>query len=178
MERSITFDQVLDLETTTVDVEIGCDDNHDLASRTLVGKICSERFVNKGAVKAILSRAWGNLSGMKITYMGTNMLMFTFEDKVEALEVIRKGPLYVMNNLVSFQYWIPDISAYELNYDMVSFWIQIHGLPLGALSTTAALKIMATFGSVKEVEDPRVEGHLLRTFIRVRVEINITNQFL
>lgn len=47
----------------------------------------------------------------------------------------------------------------------------MHGLPLGALNTMVVSKIMATFGTVKEVEDPRVEGNLLRTFMRARVEI-------
>lgn len=34
---------------------------------------------------------------------------------------------------------------------------------------------MATFGAVKEVEDPKVEGSFLRTFIRVRMEINVNH---
>lgn len=130
MEKGVAIERVIDPEATTVDVDLECDDSLDLATRTLVGKILPARFINKGAVNAIFSRAWGNPVGLKITEMGTNMLMFTFEDKKEAMEVIRKGHWYVMNNLVSFQYWIPNISAYELDYAMVSFWVQIHGLPL------------------------------------------------
>lgn len=175
MEKDLAIERSTDPEATIVDVELECDDSLDLATRTLVGKIFSGRFINKGAAKAILSRAWGDLSGLKITEMGTNMLMFTFEDKKDALEVIRKGQWYVMNNLVSFQYWVLDISAYELDFAMVSFWVQIHGLPLGALNTMVASKIMATFGSVKEVEDPKVEGSFLRTYIRVRTELNVNH---
>lgn len=171
MEKGIVRGKENDPETTTVDVEIGGDESLELARRTLVSKILSGRFINKGAVKNILSKAWGEPAGLKITEMGHNMLTFTFSEMKEALEVIRKGPWYVMNNLVSLQFWIPDASAFELDFSLISFWIQVHGLPLGALNTMVVSKIMATFGTVKEVEDPRVEGNLLRTFMRARVEI-------
>ncbi|KAJ1418795.1 hypothetical protein SESBI_15734 [Sesbania bispinosa] len=70
-----------------------------LARRSLVGKILSQKLINRGAVKNILAKAWEN---------------------------------YV-------------------NFDKVSFWLQIHGMPLDVLNTRNAAKIVATFAEVMEV---------------------------
>lgn len=86
-----------------------------------------------------------------------------------------KGPWYVMNHVVNLQYWIPEASVYELDYARVAFWVQIHGLPLGAMAPRNAAKLMSALGEVLEVEDPMMEGNLLRSFMRVRVYFNVNN---
>lgn len=51
---------------------------------------------------------------------------------------------------------------YELDFNRISFWVQIHGLPLGAMNVKNATKLMTVVGEVLEVEDPMVDGNLLR----------------
>lgn len=51
--------------------------------------------------------------------------------------------------------------------------MQIHGLPFAAMTVTNASKIMTKVGEIMEVEDPMVEGCLLRSFMRVRVNFDI-----
>ncbi|KAJ1440754.1 hypothetical protein SESBI_01827 [Sesbania bispinosa] len=51
--------------------------------------------------------------------------------------------------------------------------MQIHGLPLDTLSTKNVAKIVGKFGEVLEEENPMVEGKLLRTFIKVRMLIDL-----
>lgn len=46
-------------------------------------------------------------------------------------------------------------------------------MPLGTMTTKNAVKIIERMGDVKEVENPLVDGKLLRIFMRVRVEIDI-----
>lgn len=88
---------------------------------------------------------------------------------------MRKGPWYVMNHVVSLQYWIPEASVYELDFNRISVWVQIHGLPLGAMNVKNATKLMSVVGEVLDVEDPMVDGNLLRSFMRVRVCLNVNN---
>ncbi|KAJ1395289.1 Zinc finger, CCHC-type [Sesbania bispinosa] len=54
----------------------------------------------------------------------------------------------------------------------------VHGLPLDVMSTSNAAKIVQRFGEVIEVENPEVEGKLLRTFIRVRARVNVKEQLV
>ncbi|KAJ1437907.1 hypothetical protein SESBI_03332 [Sesbania bispinosa] len=119
-----------------------------LARRSLVGKILSQKLLNRGAVKSILAKAWENYDPSK-------------------------APQYIMGHLLSLQFWVPEAAIYEVNFDKVSFWIQIHGLPLDVMNANNAAKIIKNFGEVLEVENPEAEGRLLRTFIRVRALVNI-----
>lgn len=61
---------------------------------------------------------------------------------------------------------------YQLDFARVSFWVQLCGLPLGAMNI---VKPMSALGEVLEVEDSMVDGNLLRSFIRVRVYFNVNN---
>ncbi|KAJ1396214.1 Zinc finger, CCHC-type [Sesbania bispinosa] len=94
-------------------------------------------------------------------------------DKKEALEIIKKGAWFIMGFLLSLQFWVPEAAIYEVDFDHISFWIQIHGLPLEVMNTGNAAKIIGKIGDVLEVENPEVEGKLLRTFVRVRARVNI-----
>ncbi|KAJ1394729.1 hypothetical protein SESBI_33979 [Sesbania bispinosa] len=78
--------------------------------------------------------------------MGVNLLLFTFQDKKEVLEVIKKGPWFVMGHILSLQSWVPQASVYELNFNKVSFWVQLHGLPLDMMNTKNAAKIVNCIG--------------------------------
>lgn len=60
----------IDPKLTIVEVDIEYEDSLEVEKWTLVGKILTGRFLNKGAVKAILSKAWREIldldSGLNI----------------------------------------------------------------------------------------------------------------
>lgn len=60
----------------------------------------------------------------------------------------------------------------EIDFSKIPIWVQIHGLPMAAMTVTNAGKIMKLVGNVLEVEDSMVDGVLLRSFMRVRVDFN------
>ncbi|KAJ1389792.1 hypothetical protein SESBI_37989 [Sesbania bispinosa] len=158
-----------------ITIELESDDLHSLqlARRSLVGKILVSKTLNKGAVKNILLKAWRTPNEVQVTDMGIKKFLFTFTTKDEAKEVMDKDPWYVMGNIISLQYWVPQISAHEILFDRVPFWIQLYGLPLEMMTTTNAAKIMGKIGEVQEVENPFVGNHLIRTFITVKTRIDI-----
>lgn len=79
-----------------------------------------------------------------------------------------------MGHLLSLQYWIPEVAVYEIEFSVVPFWVQLHGLPLGTMTTKNAVKLMEQLGEIVEVENPLIDGQLLRSFMRVRVQLDIT----
>ncbi|KAJ1419084.1 Zinc finger, CCHC-type [Sesbania bispinosa] len=56
-----------------------------LTQCALVGKIFSNKALNKGVVKSILSKAWGEPLNLQITDMGVNVFLFNFNNKKEGL---------------------------------------------------------------------------------------------
>ncbi|KAJ1379424.1 hypothetical protein SESBI_46904 [Sesbania bispinosa] len=162
------------LEGSTIVLEGEEEGNLELAKRSLVGRILWEKPLNRGAVKQILSKAWGEeQDDLKITDLGVNIFMFTFSDLRKAKGVMERGPWNVMGHLISLQYWVPQVSIHEIAFDWVTLWVQLHSLPLEFMTTRNVAKIAAHLGEVYEIEDPRVDGVLLRSFMRVRVAVNV-----
>ena len=63
-----------------------------------------------------------------------------------------------MGHLLSLQWWCPWTSIYEATYNLIPFWIQVHGIPLEALNTRVAEKIGQRLRGVMKIEDPMREG--------------------
>ncbi|KAJ1408205.1 Zinc finger, CCHC-type [Sesbania bispinosa] len=161
------------LEEIEIILEGNPEEGLKLAKQTLVGKILAEKNLNRGAVKEILSKAWNVDEELTITDLGPNVFLFAFSEKKQVVKVVQEGPWFVMGHLLSLQNWIPEASVFEVNYDFVSFWIQLHNLPLEMISAKNAVKLAGTIGEVLTVENPLVNGQLVRPFIRVRVKVNI-----
>ncbi|XP_057426455.1 uncharacterized protein LOC130719873 [Lotus japonicus] len=161
-------------------IELQCEEemSEELARRTLVGKVIYDKVINKTAMKTILSKAWGDPIGLQMTEMGPNCLIFTFQEQSTARKVLKEGPWSIMGNLLSLQLWAPQMTIYEVRFHRISFWVQLHGLPLDMMTTSNATRIASILGEPLEVEDPRVAGKLLRPFFRVRVSINTNNPFV
>ncbi|KAJ1405016.1 Zinc knuckle CX2CX4HX4C [Sesbania bispinosa] len=141
--------------------------------KTLVGKVLVEKVLNKAVVKEIISKAWNLGEDLNIVDLGPNVYMFNFSRVKDAKRILEEGPWFIMGNLLNIQNWIPEVSVFEVNYDYVLFWVQFHGLPLDLMSTTNAGKIGKILGDVILVENPLMEGHMLHSFLRVRIHINI-----
>lgn len=70
---------------------------------------------------------------------------------------MRRSPWYVMNHLLSLQFWLPEVSPYELDFNFNSLWIQVHIVPLEYLNCQNVTSIPKKVGIVEEVEDPLYE---------------------
>lgn len=55
----------------------------------------------------------------------------------------------------------------------VPFWVQLHGMPFGTLNSQSAINIAKQIGEIEEIENSKVEGVLLRSFMRVRILVNV-----
>lgn len=118
------------------------------AKRSLVGKFISDKMLNRGAVKIVVSKAWGEPEGLQISDLGPNIFLFTFKDCRDTLEVMRKGPWFIMNQLLSIQRWIPEVFVFEVDFSLVPFWVQLHGMPFGTINTKNASKIGSQIGQL------------------------------
>ena len=89
-----------------------------------------------------------------------------------------EGPWNVMGHLLSLQWWCPSSFISEVTFNLVPFWVQVHGIPLKALSIKMTTNIGRRLGGVMEVEDPFPQGQMLRSFLRIRVMIDINLPFI
>lgn len=125
-------------------------------------------------MKSLIMKLWNNPEGLQISDMGINTIPCTFSDEIQAKRIMEGAPWHILGNLFSLQHWAPQISIFEINFDLVPYWVQIHGLPLECMSTSNVNKIAEQIGSVLVIENPKVDGVLLRTFFRARICVDIT----
>lgn len=148
--------------------------NVSIARRTLVGKFIANKAVNKSAAKEVIAKAWSVYDKVWISDLGLNKFLFTFENEMHSRDVKRKAPWFFMNKLMCVEYWIPEVSPHEIYFDLAPFWLQIHNLPMEFLNSSNVTTILSRVGKVLEVEEPIIEGRILRTFIRAKVALDIT----
>ncbi|KAJ1395066.1 Zinc finger, CCHC-type [Sesbania bispinosa] len=136
------------IEGAEIQLDIEGESGLTIARKTLVGRILTDKSLNRVAVKEILAKAWGLVEDINISDLGPNIFLFHFSEEKQAKKVLEEGPRFVMGQL-------------------------LHGLPLDYMNTKNATKIAGFIGEVVLVENPFVNGHLLRSFMRIRVRINV-----
>lgn len=59
-----------------------------LAHKSLVGKACTKKTLNKATIKDIISKAWIMYPDLHISDLGRNMFLFSFAREAHTKEVI------------------------------------------------------------------------------------------
>ena len=69
--------------------------------------------------------------------------------------------------------WNNQASIQEVNFNWAAFWVQIQNIPLDFFDKESARRLRK-IGFIMAVEIPVVNGCLLRSYIRVGVNIDIS----
>lgn len=88
--------------------------------------------------------------------------------------MLERAPSFVMNQLISLQRWGPNIAFNDIDFSVVPFWIQIHGLARDDINPGSTPILLNKVGKLLEVDDPTKTGDLSRHFLRARVEVDVT----
>ena len=99
------------------------------------------------------------------------MMLFTFDNKIEMEKILSTEPWSFDKHLMVSQSYNKDIDLADMDFNMVTFWVQVHEIPIRFITRNVAEKIYRAIGKVTRVaKDCEGEGD---GFIRVRVTIDI-----
>ena len=129
-------------------------DKLDLSKRkkshgfVLAAKFYTRRSVNLEAVAKTFRPLWRTKHRFEVSDSGDNRLLFAFET-VEDIEKVLLGETWSFDrHIVVFQRYDMSTPIDELEFDRVSFWIQIHNLPYSLLTTNVAISLGESIGKV------------------------------
>ncbi|KAL7212868.1 hypothetical protein ACSBR2_015544 [Camellia fascicularis] len=126
------------------------DECEDVSHRCLVGRILAPKILNK----------------------------HDFEDLEDRVRVLQEAPWSVMGSLLVLQPLQPGMAADELDFCWSPFWVQVHGLPFEKMTCAHREVIGNRIGRLLEFE-ALSDGPLLhRSFLRLRVEVDVTKPLL
>ncbi|KAL5778004.1 hypothetical protein ACOSP7_010930 [Xanthoceras sorbifolium] len=115
-------------------------------SLSLVGKIVSNREVNREAFRNTIASIWRTKSEVEVESIGVNLK-----------RVLEGGPWSFDKNLLALKEAVGIGRVSEIDFSLVPFWVQIYDLPLACMNRDMGLFL----------------GGLIGVFLRVRVLINV-----
>ena len=136
----------------------------------IAAKFYTRRALNMEAVARTFRPLWRTKENFHISNAGSNILLFDFEVEVDADKVLLGEPWSYDRHLVSVQRFDGSKAIKDIDFKLVSFWIQIHDIPYKYMTEETAMEIGDTIGPViKSCNDSEWKGG---TFLWVRVRVD------
>lgn len=143
----------------------------------LVGKLLTKKPFNRLALKNTMERAWKEMGLAKIEELGDNLFLFQFRQSVDREVAIRCGPWNFDNKLILLKHLQMNEAPSEMEFKNVPIWIQIHDLPIHAMTQEMGKLIGSKIGEVIEVKAD-LDGIGIGNYLKVRVNLQIEKPLL
>lgn len=138
----------------------------------LGAKFLTTRVLNIESVARTFKPLWKTRQSFTVQDLGRNRVAFAFEDEMDLERVLVNEPWSYDKSLVVFQRLHDAEALNDSKFSHVSFWVQLHNLPIRRMTAEAAEAIGKSIGEVEKVaksDDERGGENCMR--IRVRMEI-------
>lgn len=140
----------------------------------VIGRIISDRKMNRNSVISQLRQIWTVIEAPIIKEIKENTYGISFRNERIRDTAIAESPHLVNRCCMELHRWPREKSFQELDTDKISFWIQLHNVPLNLASLKNVQAIGSKLGSLIEAEDPFADG-VGRGFLRVRIQLDARN---
>lgn len=145
----------------------------ELVNTGLVGKLFSDRVINKNVIKAIILKAWRTSKSVQIVDLKENIFLFKFACEGDKKRILELGPWNIEGFPLILKMWHQNLSVEDMDFSSIPIWIQVHNLPIEYMSKENAVEIGALVGEVLEVDFTSNEGICMSKFLRVKVELKV-----
>ena len=103
--------------------------------------------------------------------MGNHIVIFTFDNKLEVDTILSNEPQSFDKHLMVLQHYDKDMSLDDLLFNLTSFQVQVHRIPMRFMNQRVVEGICNTIGNVIRPTQLEEEGG---SFLKVRINSNIT----
>lgn len=160
-------------ETDILDLKEGSGETGVVGNLFLVGKVLNPKPLNTTAITNICTSAWKTRYPFSVTSWNNKVFLFRFEEIENKKMVLSERPWSIMNSLMVLQPVADGIAIPDHDFSVSPFWVQIHGLLVGKMNRANAEIIGKHFQKLLEIESSPNGIMLGRSFLRVRVNINL-----
>ncbi|KAI9113507.1 hypothetical protein K1719_015434 [Acacia pycnantha] len=147
--------------------------------RQLVGVLITEEALKEHKVMSMIKQAWNMLQiQIDVLELGGNAYMYTFGKEDDYIRVLRGRPWYISGCLMNIQEWTEYMVLSDGRFNKSPFWVQFHNVPLKAMTVSNLMKMGKRMGEVLMVECPIVNGRIIRSFARARINVDLTSPLI
>ena len=128
--------------------------------------------LNIDAIGKTFTPLWRSKNGFKIKKENDHVVLFSFDDKSEMEKVIAVEPWSFNKRLMVLQQYNKEMDVGDMEFSKVTFWVQVHDLPIRFRTKKIAEQLCEAIGEVNTgVDEAEAEGD---NYMRVRVNIDIS----
>jgi hypothetical protein len=164
------------LEGERTSIVITEDDTADLRlenGRCLIGRIMSERRIQKEAFRAFMARLCKTSGKVAFKELHDNIWLIEFSTEADKRRVQEGCPWLFDRNVLILKEVEESVPPAQMDFSKSPFWIQVHEIPLICMNKEVGHKIGETIRRVEEM-DVTGEGIGWGRCLRIRVQVDIT----
>ena len=125
----------------------------------LAVKFLTKRALNIDAIAKTFTSLWRSTNGFKIKKEGDHVVLFTFDDNSEMEKVLAAEPWSFVKHLMVLQRYDRETDEGDMEFKKVTFWVQVHNLPVRFRTRRIAEQLCEAIGIVNVVMDEaKIEG--------------------
>lgn len=124
------------------------------------------------AVHNVLQHALARYGGVRVQEFTGEVIPFEFTNENDMYDALDLNPWAIQGNCLYFKKWSKESRISEVQFHILQFLVQIHGLEVNKFSCQNALKLGECIAVVKEVDESIGPMGLDRDYMRVKVEVN------
>jgi len=145
---------------------------------SLLGQLLSPKPMNSQTVRDTLQHAWKFALPLSFVVVGHYKYLFGISNQEHIQTILDQGPWNVRGSLLLLKPWSPDLALDEVNLNLCSFWVQVHGLPCQNMAAVNAVIIAQRLGKFLAVDHHDAKGLICQPFLRFRVELDTSQPLL
>ena len=138
----------------------------------LATRFLTKRALNIDAIAKTFTPLWRSKNGFKIKKKSDHVVLFSFDDKSEMEKVMAVEPWSFDKRLMVLQRYGKEKDIGDMEFSKVTFWVQVHDLPIRFRTKRIAEQLCEAIGKVNvRTNEAETEGD---NFMHVRVTIDIS----
>jgi hypothetical protein len=141
--------------------------------RCLLGKLMSDRRIQKEAFKALMSKLWKTLESVNFKEIHDNLWLLEFANMADKRRVKEGRPWLFDRSILVLKEVDESVPPVQMDFSKALFWIQVHDMPLTCMNREVGNRIGQSIGMVEEI-DVTGDGVGWGRCLRIRVHIDIT----
>ena len=137
----------------------------------IAAQFFTKRALSMDAVAKTFKPLWRANNGFTVSKEGSHKALFIFDNKDDVDRILSSEPWSFDKYLVVLERYEGQTPLEDLKFDKVSFWVQVHNIPIGYRNKSIAEDICEAIRRVDR--STKVSDSEGGSYVRVRVTLDV-----
>ncbi|XP_042939610.1 uncharacterized protein LOC122274661 [Carya illinoinensis] len=129
----------------------GAKEGSSRGKHCIIGKVLSEKGVNNEAFRSTMSQVWRLEGWVRFKDLGDQSFLIEFQWLTDKEKVLSGRPWFFDRHLLTLLEVNESVSIVGLQFKFEPFWVQLHNLPLAAMTEAVREAFGSSIGPVIRV---------------------------